>query len=155
MEEVTVIEVPAMKVAGMRKRGKYAQIADMITAVYQYILEQGARPTGPPIYIGHEDSEEAAMAANEAGNADIEVAAPVAGEIVETDEIKSYELPGGKMAKITHKGPYQGCANAYQKLFVWVAENSKRITGPIREVYINDPGEVSEEELLTEIYAPI
>jgi effector-binding domain-containing protein len=27
--------------------------------------------------------------------------------------------------------------------------------GPIREIYLNDPREVSPEELLTEIYAPI
>lgn len=155
MDDVTVIDVPTLKVVGMRKRGKYTEIANMIPAVYEYIMSQGAQPMGPPIYVGHEEDEEAAKAANEAGNADIEVVAPVAGEITETDEIKAYELPGGTMAKVTHKGPYQGCSTAYQKLFAWIGENSKQITGPIREVYINDPRQVSEEELLTEIYAPI
>ncbi|WP_305791978.1 GyrI-like domain-containing protein [Methanococcoides sp. AM1] len=29
------------------------------------------------------------------------------------------------------------------------------ITGPTREVYLNDPAEVSPEEILTEIYAPV
>ncbi|MBN2168295.1 MAG: GyrI-like domain-containing protein [Actinobacteria bacterium] len=155
MDEVTVIDVPTLKVAGMRKRGKYIEIANMIPALYEYVIAQGAQPMGPPIYVGHEESEEAAKAANEAGNADLEVAAPVAGEIAETGEIKSYELPGGKMAKITHKGPYQECTNAYQKLFAWIGGNNARINGPIREVYISDPKVVPEEELLTEIYAPI
>jgi len=34
-------------------------------------------------------------------------------------------------------------------------KNNKRITGSIREVYLNYPREVGPEETLTEIYAPI
>ena len=59
------------------------------------------------------------------------------------------------MAKIIHKGRYQDCAPTYEKLFNWLAENKKQIIGPTREVYLNDPSEVAEEDLITEIYAPI
>jgi AraC family transcriptional regulator len=155
MEEVTVVEVPPMKVVGMRKRGKYLEIGSMIGAVYQYIAEQGAVPMGPPIYVGHEMSEEEAADANKAGNADLEVAAPVMGDVAESEEMKTYELPGGTMAKIVHKGPYQECKTTYGKLFMWIGQNNEQVTGPIREVYLNDPTQVSPEELLTEIYAPI
>ncbi|GAH06344.1 unnamed protein product, partial [marine sediment metagenome] len=34
-------------------------------------------------------------------------------------------------------------------------KNNKRIIGPIREVYLNDPREVGPEETITEIYVPI
>ena len=34
-------------------------------------------------------------------------------------------------------------------------QQGKMITGPTREVYLNDPHEVEEEDILTEIYAPI
>jgi effector-binding domain-containing protein len=43
----------------------------------------------------------------------------------------------------------------YENLFKWIEKNGKIITGPTREVYINDPNEVGIEETLTEIYAPI
>jgi len=33
-----------------------------------------------------------------------------------------YELPGGKMAKIVHKGSYAKCSPTYEKLFSWIAE---------------------------------
>ena len=59
------------------------------------------------------------------------------------------------MARIVHKGPYEGCEAAYETLFAWLEENGKEVVGPIREVYLNDPNEVPPAEILTEIYAPI
>ena len=93
--------------------------------------------------------------ADEEGNADVTVAVPVSGKVEGTDEIKCYELPGGKMAKIVHKGPYQECESTYEKLFAWLGQSGKRIVGPTGEVYLNDPREVPPEEFLTEIYALI
>jgi AraC family transcriptional regulator len=34
-------------------------------------------------------------------------------------------------------------------------EKHKKLVGPTREIYLNDPGEVPPEEILTDIYAPI
>jgi effector-binding domain-containing protein len=59
------------------------------------------------------------------------------------------------MAKIVHYGPYEDCEPTYDKLFKWFTDNDKEISGPIREVYLNDPKEVKKEEIMTEIYAPI
>ncbi len=58
------------------------------------------------------------------------------------------------MAKILHKGPHEECILTSEKLFSWIAENGKRIVGPIREIYLNDPREVPPEEITTEIYVP-
>ena len=66
-----------------------------------------------------------------------------------------YEMPGGKMAKTVHKGPYEDCGTTYEQLFTWLAQNHVKVTGPTREVYLNDPNEVSPEDILTEIYVPI
>ena len=59
------------------------------------------------------------------------------------------------MAKIIHKGPYHECQPTYETLYSWIEQKGKRIVGPVREVYLNDPNEVSSEDILTEIYAPI
>ena len=108
----------------------------------------------PPIFVCYETAEEA-MEADKTGTADVEVAAPIVEKIEETEEIKCYTLPGGKMAKIIHKGPYDKCETTYNKIFAWIDKNGKKIAGPIREVYLNDPREVGLEEALTEIYIPI
>ncbi len=80
---------------------------------------------------------------------------PIAEKISETERFRCYELPGGKMAKVRHKGPYEASGLAYEALFAWMKENAKELAGPIREAYLNDPREVGPEETLTVIYAPI
>jgi len=155
MSEVGIVDVSSQTVMGMRKTGKYEEIAAMFGRLFPFLVESGIRIAGPPVFVCHEMSAEEAMRADKEGNADIEVAVPVAGEVAGTDEIKRYELPGGKMAKTVHRGPYQDCGPTYESLFKWLEENGKQLTGPIREVYLNDPQEVPPAELLTEIYAPV
>ena len=100
-----------------------------------------------PSTLWNEKSVEEAQKADEAGNADIEVCVPIAEEIPENDEIKCYELSGGKNAKIIHKGPYEASGPAYERLFAWLLENDLKLTGPIKEAYLNDPREVAPEEI--------
>jgi AraC family transcriptional regulator len=154
MDEVTVVEVKPQRVLGMRKRGTYAEIGPMIVKVYQYATAHNAQIQGRPTFICHETPKQA-MKANEESNADVEIAIPVAQGIEGTEEITCYTLPGGQMARIVHKGPYEKCAPTYKQLFAWIAEHRKKIVGPTREVYLNDPRKIPPEEVLTEIYAPV
>jgi effector-binding domain-containing protein len=155
MIEITIIEEKPQLVAGMRRRGHYKEIAKMLPALFEYAMCQGAIIAGPPLYLWHEKSVEEAQKADEAGNADIEVCVPIAEKIPENEEIRCYELSGGKNARIIHKGPYEASGPAYERLFAWLLENGLKLTGPIREAYLNDPREVAPEDVLTIIYAPI
>lgn len=155
MNEVTVVDVKPQLVLGMRKRGKYEQIGEMLPKVFEFVIAKGIEIAGMPTFVCHEMTPEEAMKADEEGNADVEVAVPVAQKTEGTGEITCYELSGGKMARIIHRGPYMECGVTYEKLYAWIAENKKKITGPMREIYLNDPNEVPQEEILTEIYAPI
>ncbi len=154
MSDVSITEVQSHLVVGMRKRGTYAEIGEMITTVWRFAAGSGAQIQGRPTFICHETPREA-MKANEQSNADVEVVVPAAKKVPGTDRARCYELPGGQMAKILHKGPYDQCAATYKTLFAWIAENHRKIVGPTREVYLNDPRKVAPEEILTEIYAPI
>ena len=154
MSEVSVTEVKTQLVVGMWKRGTYAEIGPMIAEVCEYAQESGAGIDGRPTFICHETPREA-MKANAEASADVEVVIPVSNVVDGEGDITCYELPGGQMAKIVHKGPYEKCAPTYKKLFEWIAENHKKVVGPTREIYMNDPRQVPPEEILTEIYAPI
>jgi len=154
MEKIEIINLEPQIVIGIRKKGYYREIAEMLPKLYEYASRKGAEFSGMPAFICHESPEEVEEA-NKTGGADIEVVAPIANSIEETNEIHCYTLPGGKMAKIIHKGPYDTCETTYNELFKWIEKNNKRIIGSIREVYLNDPREVGPEETLTEIYAPI
>jgi len=154
MSEVSISNVEPLLVAGMRRRGTYAEIRPMTAKVHKYIETSAGRIAGPPMFVCHETPKEV-VRVNLQHNADVEVAIPVFDRIEGDDEITGYELPGGPMARIVHQGPYERSATAYKKLFAWIAENHKKVAGPTREVYLNDPRKVPPEELLTEIYAPV
>jgi AraC family transcriptional regulator len=155
MEEVDIVEVSPQVVLGLRRTGPYPQISTMFGELAEFAVANGIQIAGPPVFVCHEMTPEEAMRADAAGNADIEVAFPVTGDAKGEGEMRIYELPGGTMAKIVHRGAYEDAGATYEKLFAWLENNHKTLTGPIREVYLNDPREVAGEEILTEIYAPV
>lgn len=154
MDDVTVIEIKSQTVIGLRKRGPYSQIPMLLKELFEFAMEKGIKVSGHPTFVCHETAEEA-KEAMKTDNADVEVAVPVAGKVEVTGDIQCYELPGGTMARIMHKGPYEACEPTYLRLFAWMEENGKRLVGPTRELYLNDPREVGFDKALTEIHAPI
>ena len=155
MEDVTVVDVPSQLVLGIRKKGKYELISKLLPKAYEYAVSMEAEFAGPPVFICNEKTVEDVKKADEEGTADIQIAIPIVKEIEVKEDFNCYILKGGTMAKITHKGPYDQCGSIYEKLFDWIEKNNKALTGPTREVYLNDPREVKPEEILTDIYAPI
>jgi len=155
MDEITVVEAKPQLVLGMRKRRAYQEIPIMIMKVYEFAMSKNIEISSGPVFICHECTAEGAQKANQEKNADIEIVWPISKKAEGSEDIKCYELPGGKMAKIVHKGPYEEAGTTYEKLLAWLKENNKTLAGPIREAYLNDPREVPQSEILTEIYAPI
>ena len=66
------------------------------------------------------------------------------------------EIAGGKHATILCKGGYKNVFESWMALYVWCEQNGHKFRdlSPF-EKYLNSPNDVSEEELLTEIYIPI
>ena len=155
LEDITIIEVAALQVVGIKKTGPYTLIPELLMKVYEYTVNNKMGIAGPPIFICHEVSPEAVMKANEKGTAQVEVAWPVSGKVKGTEEMRVYELPGGKMVHTIHYGPYETCELTYLELFAWIKEKGLRISGPIREVYPNDPREVPPNKIMTEIFVPV
>ncbi|MBN1429115.1 MAG: MerR family transcriptional regulator [Anaerolineae bacterium] len=73
---------------------------------------------------------------------------PVEGDLAMTVS----DLPAvDKMACLIHKGSYARLGETYQAFWQWIEANGYRIVEPCREVYLNNPDDVPEEEWLTEI----
>jgi AraC family transcriptional regulator len=155
MEDITLVEVAAQQVVGIRKTGTYILIPELLMKVYEYTVKKKMVIAGPPLFLCHEISPEAVMAANEKGTATVEVAWPVSGTVKGSRDMKVYELPGGKMVHTVHRGPYESCEPTYLKIFTWIETQGLNISGPIREVYPNDPRVVRPEEIITEIFVPV
>jgi AraC family transcriptional regulator len=153
--EVSLVEVPPLIVAGLRRKGSREKIPQMIGELAEFIVRKEIGPSGPPISLLHEKSAEEASRARTEENYDLEFVFPVTGRTRPEGDISTYELPGGTMARVLHKGPYQEAGPTYERLFSWLESTGKKISGPIREIYLNDPCEVTPAEILTEILAPV
>ena len=152
---VEIVQVPNLSVMGLTRTGKYEIIPQLMGELFMNVMPRGIAVAGPPIFLCHERSVEEVRRAAEAGTAVVEVAVPIDGQAEGAGGVRKYELAGGEMAKITHKGPYQEIEPTYDELWAWLEKNNRKIAGNIREVYLNDPQKTAPEDLLTEIYAPI
>ena len=92
---------------------------------------------------------------DEETDGDIEIGVPVAAPFDEVGQVTSRTLEGGTMATTMHHGPYQEIGPAYHTLTGWISEHGHEIVGPPRETYLNDPSEVTPDELLTKVEFPI
>jgi len=155
MNDITIVEVCPQQVLGMKKTGTYLLIPELLMKIYEFTVEKKIQISGAPIFLCHEITPQAVMEANEKGTAKLEVAWPVSGTVKGTKEMNVYELPGGKMVHTVHRGPYESCETTYHLLFAWIEAQGLRISGPIREVYPNDPRLVKPEEIITGIYVPV
>ena len=86
---------------------------------------------------------------------DLIICMPVAAGAVAGEGIGLEEIAGGHVASVTHRGPYPEVPKAYEALFKWIEENGRKAAGTAREVYLNDPKETPESELLVEIAVPL
>jgi effector-binding domain-containing protein len=152
--EVTVRELPAQPVAATRTTTNLREISSAISAgVHQLLAELGARgvePAGPLQVVYHAD-----QVLDEETAAPIEICFPVAAPFESTGEVYGTELAGGPAAVTLHRGPYAEIGPAYHTVSGWVQDHGHELAGGPREVYLNDPREVPEADLQTEVHWPI
>jgi effector-binding domain-containing protein len=115
-------------------------------ALGEHLSATGATPVGPPFVFSPDFGKE---------TFDLVICMPVAAGAVVGEGIGLEDIPGGHVASVTHVGPYPEVPKAYEALFAWVEKNGRAPAGPAREVYLNDPKDVPESELLVEIDLPL
>jgi effector-binding domain-containing protein len=64
-------------------------------------------------------------------------------------------VPAALLAVARHVGPYEEMGLAEHALYAWAEEHGFEPSGPIRELYLNDPQHVVPEALETEVMLPV
>jgi effector-binding domain-containing protein len=155
MSEPSVKEVPKTRVISKRDKGIIGETIGRLIGELMGVIQMPenqanfVRIVGPfmTIYHDHEYKEK---------DADIEVAIPVTGKVTIDDpsfEVKN--LPEHKAASLVHKGSYETIGMAYKKLYEYIVMNDFEMSGPMMDIYLNDPNTVEPDDILTEIQAPI
>jgi effector-binding domain-containing protein len=155
LTEPVIKEVPAQRVLSKREKGVFGiTIPKLIGEICSRLSQENGRPAavkvvGPIMTIYHDQEyrEE---------DADIEVALPIAGRITLDDpSIEVKNLPAGTFVSTIYTGPYQAIGKAHERIYSYVVDHGYVPDGPSRELYYNDPHEVPEDQLMTEIQFPI
>jgi len=69
--------------------------------------------------------------------------------------VEPVQLPGGEVAVATHVGPYELLSQTYDLMQRWVAAHERISSGPMWEVYLDDPNTTPMAELRTEVVIPL
>jgi len=169
LTEPAIKDVPAMRVLSRMEKGALSAtigklIGELCSLVSNPANQRGQlKVTGPVMSLYHENCAEGsgAESGEDLGNwsekeVNIEVVLPVTGpvEIPNSACIELKSLPATRVLSLIHKGSYSTIHKSYQAAFEHMARAGLEVKGTIRELYLNDPGQTAEENLMTEIQIP-
>ena len=152
-EFVGIVDVEQSRYLGVEDRCKMDEMKDSfgrtMPAVCRLISEHQLETSGPPGAVYHK--------------VDIKSGACHYAAMVQVPEPKSVDgaKPGSiepcKAIKVVHTGSYDHVGNAWSTAMAH--QRYKKIkfhkSQPMFELYLNDPEETAEEDLVTEIYIPV
>ncbi|MCG7522689.1 GyrI-like domain-containing protein [Ruegeria sp. Ofav3-42] len=152
MHPVETRTEPARRVIALPHKGDYSQIGKSFEAFGALCESRQLWPKVGPVlavYLDSPDDTPEDQLRSFAG-------AEYHGD--ETPEgMENLEIPGGRTAVLTYKGPYSGIRAAYHSLFGnWLPESGEEPADQsCYEIYLNNPRETAPEDLLTEICLPL
>jgi effector-binding domain-containing protein len=115
--------------------------------LFSHLKVLGVEPAGPPFVIYHAFGPD---------DIDAEVCVPVSQPVTASGRSESRVLPAMTVARTLHVGPYEALGSAYAAVNDWTAIHGFEAAGPMRERYLNGPGEAaSPADYRTEIEIPI
>ncbi len=149
--EFSTTQIEPQPILGIRAQARMQDLPNLMGPlfgeVFGYVSESGQRPTGMPFSRYHSIDAE---------SVDMECGLPVNSAIDGTDRIQSGELPGGAVATVVHKGPYEGLPQTWAALVKWIGAEGLRPAGAPWEVYLTDPGaEPDSSKWRTQIFFPV
>ena len=138
-------------IVSIRAWRKQDDLPEFLKAAFPELLGRlrllGVTPSGPPFVIYHEFG---------ADGIDAEVSVPIGRPFAAAGRIQSRVLPATTVARTLHVGPYEKLGDAYKALWSWIRSHEFEVAGPVRERYLNGPGDREASiEYRTEIEMPI
>ena len=144
--QIQVKDIPAVKVATIRYKGKYSEVGKSFGKIYKALKGD---TNGNPFncYFDGEYQEQA----------DIEACVPTAKQVCDS-EIMIKVLPQIKAISTIHVGTYESINLAYKAIFDYAQEHNICCKVPSREIYIKGPGMIfkgNPNNYITEVLIPI
>lgn len=151
--DVTIQELPAMRLAALDHTGCYMQIGKAFEPLYGWFASRGllnAATRSIGVYYDDPFSVAEESLRSRAGLT-VDPAFRCEAPLIETD------IAAGRHAVLRHKGPYATMRAAYQWFYgAWLTQSGEEVAdAPVFEEYLNSPRETAPADLLTDIYLPL
>ncbi|MFP4301327.1 MAG: GyrI-like domain-containing protein [Alkalispirochaetaceae bacterium] len=114
--------------------------------IMDYLSSEGVQPAGPPYALYHN---------MDMSNLDVEMGFPVNERVPGNEIVRPSSIPAGTVAVDMHLGPYDTMEVTYNRMLAALQERGLEMDTFMYEFYLNDPDEVSPEEIQTEIFMPV
>lgn len=134
--EISVEETSPRILAAAHARANDRNIGDVIgqllQPVWQFVKENELENTGHSITVYHGEGDDRFFSDE---GMPIEVGVEVLGDFENTEAIRHFAVPGGKVARMLHVGPYHLLTQAHAAVRRWCEENNHAMTGLSWEIY--------------------
>ena len=148
--KIEIKDIEQTKAAYVPVTGSYDQIPEILEEVVSYVTAENLQITEPPYGIYMNSPMEVPPE-----ELQYEMGIAFTGDAKGEGRVKIKETPTHQAVSTVYKGPYGQAAQIYQALIKYADDNAYNITGPVKEIYMNSPMEVVEDELLTEVQFPV
>jgi len=122
----------------------------LLRQIFEWEVKNNLQMAGPPFSIYYSSPEEM-----QRGELKYEVGIPFVGEARDEGDIKIKTFPAQHVLSTIHKGPYRELGSVYAAVMEHLMKNGYEIAGAPIELYLNNPMDVPESELLTEVQFPV
>ncbi len=150
MSKIELQEQSRQTVLAIRTKTSVEALPNLIGESYMkiinYLHDLEEQPAGPPYTVYYNLDMQ---------DLDVEMGFPVAKPLSDKGEIKTGEIPPGRVVSYLYTGPYSGMEGPYNQMFQWIQENGYEPTGICYKYYLNSPDEVPEIDLQTRIVMPL
>jgi effector-binding domain-containing protein len=148
--QVEVNDRPAQLTLGVHTHSAQRDLPRIIPQELQgvigYLNKTGRKPTGVP-FVGYTGMD--------MENLNVEIGFLCTEPIPGDATVQPSQIPGGRAASVLHKGTYKDIGNGHMALHDWMESKGYESATGYYELYLNDPGEVPEDQLETLIFTLI
>jgi len=150
---VVVESLPERRCAGIDHTGSYMEIDHAMGRLFTELAARHALPAQPAMIGVFFDDPDLGPEQELRSRACL----PIANSVAIDAPLVEMMLRGGPYAKLSYTGPYADMRGAYRWfLGVWLpASGYEPDDAPIFEAYLNDPRQVPQNELRTDIHLPL
>ena len=150
---VEIKDMKELRVATVEHVGPYNRISEAFARLGQIAGPAGLfRPDAAMLAIYHDDPE-----TTPASELHAEAGITVSRDAKLPQGLGEEQLPAGRYACTTHKGPYEGLGDTWARFMgEWLPRSGERMKDSASfEIYRNTPENTPKEKLETELYIPL